>query len=164
MSVGLNPLFKKSGFGNELQLSAPSTRNRSHSRSQSRCARRAAVLEFLTADSLPNVQLISNQDPYVVATAWPSKYTSSQTECHAGGGIAPRWKGLKNNTLYVVVEDDDSSILIQVWNANLLLEDELIDTVEIPVVRESNGLLDAEQVSVWAMGGCIQLTIIKKRK
>lgn len=95
-------------------------------------AGRAAVLEILSCDSLPDVQWLGNQDPYVVATAWPSGYSRCQTVHSESGGIRPRWTSKQNNTLVVVIAEKDTAVRLQVFNANMFYDD-LIDSVEIPI-------------------------------
>jgi hypothetical protein len=93
------------------------------------------------------------QDPYVLAYPFPSRKTLVQTSPAASGGTDPTWSPNHSNLVCIALEESDKTIRLELWNANLIVDD-LIGCTEIKVDSFTPGELVSYPVDT---GGLLQV-------
>jgi hypothetical protein len=91
------------------------------------------IIEVLEANQIRDLSRLHQQDPYVLCSLLPSR-TSQRTKAVTMGGTAPKWSRMHGNLISVPIAPNDESLLIEVWNENLV-NDELIGSVEFPLTE-----------------------------
>jgi hypothetical protein len=128
---------------------------------------RAAAIEMVSATALTDSSWFGlfMMAPFVVLTAWPSCSCTVRTHYAAKGGKSPRWTRKLSNQLFLSLAPGDSAIKVEVFNANNVLPDDLLGSVEVtlpPTVEQGLELQQQQQKLSWhelKQGGQIQLSL-----
>jgi hypothetical protein len=83
------------------------------------------------AKKLDRLQVLGHEAPYAVITSFPSRRCCRQTS--SSSGRFPEWGEDHNNRVELHVPAADTHILLEVWNWNALIEDELFGSTLIPL-------------------------------
>ena len=80
------------------------------------------------AKCLPDTQIFGIQNPYVYGVVLPSKSSHARTQYDRNGDTHPVWEAV----LHLTPGEFDENIMLQVWNANYIVDSALGD-VTIPM-------------------------------
>jgi serine/threonine protein kinase len=105
------------------------------------------------------VQLMGDQCAYCVLQILPSRKEAGRTKsCKGESGTNPRWTVEHDNVMKIEPEPDDEALLLQVWNSNTLISDDLIGSTIIEMLPDSLQL-GAKVLHHLDTGGQIEVTV-----
>jgi Ca2+-dependent lipid-binding protein len=112
---------------------------------------------------LQDVQSLSAQDPYVVAFLMPQKAETQRTSAVAAGGTDPKWgasegEGVLEELMLAWPEGDSSSMLLEVWNENEVLEDDFIGSTMVRLVGDVSEAGSTKKYEL-NTGGWVEMTM-----
>ena len=98
------------------------------------------TVEILSATELPQANLLTDQDTYVVASILPQKTNTKRTNVCEAGGTVPKWTSEHRNMLMLRVNGHSTALKLTVFATATLGEDVPIgslslDLSDIPYLR-----------------------------
>jgi hypothetical protein len=105
------------------------------------------------------MQLMGDQCAYCVLQILPSRQEAGRTKsCKGESGTNPRWTVEHDNVMSIEPSADDEALLLQVWNSNTLINDDLIGSTIIEMLPGSLQL-GAKVLHHLDTGGQIEVTV-----
>jgi hypothetical protein len=96
------------------------------------------IVEIHGARLIRNVQMISDQDPYVIVTLQPEGAVSYRTKVAQFGGTDPDWGRVHDNVMTFELNGTDTKLSFEVWNENYVSEDDFIGGVVINLAGQAS--------------------------
>jgi hypothetical protein len=96
------------------------------------------IVEIHGARLIRNVQMLSDQDPYVIVTLQPEGTISYRTKVAQFGGTDPDWGRVHDNVMTFELNGTADKLALEIWNENYVSEDDFIGGVEINLAGQAS--------------------------